>query len=75
MFEPPNRKIMHISDTPPDGDPKYIGWIDTATRTGKVYEGGQWVVKFSFAENGYTGEVKAGNKTFTFKNGILIAYE
>ncbi len=75
-MENPKRKIIHISDTPPDGDPKYCGWIDTATRTVKVYEGGQWVVKASFADTteGYTGEIKNGKETFVFKNGLLVKY-
>ena len=73
-IELPKRKIVFIDSTPPAGDPTYFAWIDTATRTVKVYEGGQWVVKASFAEDGYTGEIKHGKDTFVFKNGLLVKY-
>ena len=77
MIELPKRKIMFIGEAAPDcNDPQYYGWIDTATRTVKVYEGGQWVVKASFADTteGYTGEIKNGNNIFTFENGVLVKY-
>lgn len=75
-IENPKRKIIFIDSTPPTGDPKYYAWIDTATRTVKVYEGGQWVIKASFADTteGYTGEIKNGKDTFVFKNGLLVKY-
>lgn len=72
---PPERKIMYIGDaTPNEGDAKYCGWIDTATNTGKVYENGQWVVKIDFNTKGYTGEIKHGNDTMVFENGVLVKY-
>lgn len=74
VYESPKRKIIFIDSNPPSGDPTYFAWIDTATRTVKVWEAGQWVVKASFAEDGYTGEIKHGNNTFVFKNGLLVKY-
>lgn len=71
----PVRKIVHIDDTAPTNT-EYVAWIDTATRTIKVFEGGQWVVKASFADvtEGYTGEIKNGKDTFVFENGVLKKY-
>ena len=76
-IETPKRKIIFIGSEPPEGDAQYCGWIDTSTRTVKVYEGGGWVVKASFADTteGFTGEIKNGKDTFLFKNGILLKYE
>jgi hypothetical protein len=74
-LEPPKRKIIYIGDEAPDGDPKYFGWIDTTTRTVKVYEGGQWVIKASFTEDGYTGTFQVAKKELTFQNGLLVKYE
>ena len=48
-FETPKRKIMFIGTEAPDRQ-QYTAWIDTASRTIKVYEGGQWVMKASFAD-------------------------
>jgi hypothetical protein len=76
VIEMPKRKIIYIGDEAPSGDPTYYGWIDTTTRTVKVYEGGHWVVKASFADTteGFTGEIKNGKETFVFKNGLLVKY-
>jgi len=49
-MENPKRKIVFIGDDSPGGDPKYYAWVDTTTRTIKVVEGGQWVIKVSFAD-------------------------
>ena len=75
-MENPKRKIVFIGDDSPGGDPKYYAWVDTTTRTIKVVEGGQWVIKVSFADTteGYTGEIKNGKETFVFKNGLLVKY-
>jgi hypothetical protein len=74
-LEPPKRKIIYIGDEAPDGDPKYFGWIDTATRTGKAWENGEWVVKIDFNTVGYTGTFRVANKELTFHNGLLVKYE
>lgn len=77
-IEMPKRKIIYIGNEAPDsGSPQYCGWIDTTSRTVKVYEGGQWVSKVSFVDTteGYTGEIKNGKNTFVFKNGVLVSYE
>jgi len=75
VYEPPKRKMVYIDDKAPE-HVEYSAWIDTATRTIKLYEGGQWVVKTSFADTteGYTGEIKNGKETFVFKNGLLVKY-
>jgi len=72
-IEKPNRKILHIGDYAPSIT-EYSAWLDTATRTIKLYEGG-WVVKAKLAEDGYTGEITHGNNKMTFKNGVLVSYE
>ena len=71
----PDRKIIYVNDMAP-ANSEYVAWIDTASRTIKVFEGGQWVVKASFADTteGYTGEIKHGKDTFYFKNGVLTKY-
>jgi hypothetical protein len=48
-YEPPKRKMVYIDDKAPE-HVEYSAWIDTATRTIKLYEGGQWVIKVSFAD-------------------------
>ena len=71
----PERKIIYINDTAP-ANTEYVAWVDTATRTIKIFESGQWVVKASLADTteGYTGEIKNGKETFVFKNGLLVKY-
>jgi len=76
-IETPKRKIMFIDSEPPDGNNyQYCGWTDTATRTVKVYESGQWAIKANLADetDGFTGDIKNGKETFVFKNGLLIKY-
>ena len=75
-IEMPKRKIMHIGNTPPEGDCRYVGWIDTASRTVKVWENGQWVVKASFADTpeGESAEIKTEGGVLVFKNGLLVKY-
>lgn len=77
VVELPKRKIIFIDDDAPSGDPSYYGWFDTTTRTVKVWENGQWVVKLTFTEllEGYTGTVKVGGEDFTFENGLLKTVE
>ena len=45
----PERKIIYINDTAP-ANTEYVAWVDTATRTIKIFESGQWVVKASLAD-------------------------
>jgi hypothetical protein len=45
----PERKIIYINDTAPVNS-EYVAWVDTTTRTIKVFEGGQWVMKVNFAD-------------------------
>ena len=76
VIESPKRKIVFIDSNPPTGDPKYYAWVDTATRTIKVSEGGQWVVKASFADTpeGESAEIKTEGGVLVFKNGLLVKY-
>jgi hypothetical protein len=74
--EKPLRKIVYIGDTAP-AQGEYAAWIDTASKSIKVYESGQWVTKtsLSYSPSGYTGKIKQGNKDLYFENGLLLKYE
>jgi hypothetical protein len=70
--------LLHliVSDNPPptDGtDWTNFAWLDTKNAQLKVYDG-EWKVIASVGSTGYSGEIKHGNDTMTFENGILVKY-